>query len=149
MKVKFTEGERDLGSVNIKNVEPTGDVEQDFHNAMVALKDDNYEGFIDELNTLATDPKVAFLRDAIIDKFNSPDGVSVQFSKSSPMDIKNIHPTQFEVDMEKSLQFPLRDRPEMIDFAFSGKPIAIKNLPLIVAEVDGVFYIIDGHHRWS
>jgi len=92
---------------------------------------------------------VANLRDAIIDKFNSPDGVSVQFSNATEMDIRNIHPTQFEVDMEKSLAFPLEKRPEMIDMAFSGKPVIIKDTPLVVAEVDGVSYIIDGHHRWS
>ena len=138
-----------FGKTPISQVEPTGDVEQDFNNAMVALKDDNYEAFIEDLNTLATDPKIAYLRDAIIDKFNSPDGVSVQFSKAQPMDIKNIHPTQFEVDMEKSLNFPLNEKPQGIDDAFSGKPISIRNLPLVVAEVDGVFYIIDGHHRWS
>lgn len=65
------------------------------------------------------------------------------------MDIKNIHPTQFEVDMEKSLSFPLRDKPEGIKVAFSGKPVIIKNTPLVVTEVSGVYYIIDGHHRWS
>ena len=79
----------------------------------------------------------------------SSDGVSVQFSKATPMDIRNIHPTQFEVDMEKSLKFPLNERPEMVDQAFSGKPVIIKGLPLVVAEVDGTNYIIDGHHRWS
>ena len=138
-----------FGNSPINKVEPTGEVEQDFNNAMVALRDDNYEAFIADLNTLAKDPKVAQLRDAIIDKFNSPDGVRVQFTANHPMDIKNIHPTQFEVDMEKSLQFPLKDRPKMTDTVFSGKPIIIKGLPLVVAEVDGVSYIIDGHHRWS
>lgn len=139
----------DFGSGKINEVEPTGDVEQDFNNAMVALRDDNYEAFIEDLNTLAIDPKIEHLRDAIIEKFNSPDGVSVQFSKATAMDIRNIHPTQFEVDMEKSLKFPLKENPGGIDDAFSGKPICIRNIPLVVAEVDGVNYIIDGHHRWS
>lgn len=98
---------------------------------------------------LADDPKIAYLRDAIIDKFNSPDGLSVKFSGNVELPIKNIHPTQFEVDMEKSLKFPLKDKPEGIRNAFSGKPVIIKNTPLVVAEVDGVYYIIDGHHRWS
>ena len=138
-----------MGSTSVKDVKPTGDVDKDFNNAMVALRDDNYEGFIDELNTLASDPKVAFLRDAIIDKFNSPDGVEVKFTKPMDMDIRSIHPTQFEVDMEKSLKFPLKVNPGGIDEAFSGKPILIKGLPLVVAEVSGVYYIIDGHHRWS
>lgn len=116
---------------------------------MTALRDDNYEAFIADLNMLASDPKIAYLRDAIIDKFNSPDGLSVKFSGNVALPIKNIHPTQFEVDMEKSLKFPLKDMPQGIKNAFSGKPVLIKNTPLIVAKVDGVYYIIDGHHRWS
>lgn len=78
MKVILKEKRKtDFGGKRINEIEPTGDTERDFHNAMVALRDDNYEAFIDDLNTLATDQKVANLRDAIIDKFNSPDGVSV------------------------------------------------------------------------
>ena len=56
----------DFGGKPINQVKPTGDVEQDFNNAMVALKDDNYEAFIKDLNTLAIDPKVEALRDAIV-----------------------------------------------------------------------------------
>ena len=133
----------------ITEIEPTGDVDQDFNNAMTALRDDNYETFIADLNTLASDPKIAHLRDAIIEKFNSPDGLSVEFSGNVAMPIRNIHPTQFEVDMEKSLAYPLKKKPEGIKVAFSGKPVLIANTPLVVAEVDGVNYIIDGHHRWS
>ena len=138
-----------FGSNDLEDINPTGDVEQDFNNAMVALRDDNYEAFVKDLNTLASDQKIEFLRDAIIDQFNSPSGVKVFFSKNQPLSIGSMHPTQHEVDMEKSLEFPLKTRPEMIDIAFSGKPISIKNLPLVVAEVDGTYYIIDGHHRWS
>ena len=140
---------RSFGDQSIKDIEPTGDVDQDFDNAMTALRDDNYEAFIADLNTLATDSKIAKLRDAIIEKFNSPDGLSVEFSGKVAMDIKNIHPTQFEVDMEKSLAYPLKKKPEGIKVAFSGQPVLIANTPLVVAEVDGVNYIIDGHHRWS
>jgi hypothetical protein len=43
----------------------------------------------------------------------------------------------------------LKDKPEGIRNAFSGKPVLIKDTPLVVAEVDGIYYIIDGHHRWS
>jgi hypothetical protein len=148
--IKETNDEpRSFGDTAIKDIEPTGDVEQDFDAAMTALRDDNYEAFIADLNTLATDSKIAKLRDAIIEKFNSPDGLSVEFSGKIAMDIKNIHPTQFEVDMEKSLAYPLKKKPEGIKVAFSGQPVLIANTPLVVAEVDGVNYIIDGHHRWS
>ena len=115
MVLKFLKEDKaispNFGDSSIDKVEPVGDVEQDFNNAMVALRDDNYEAFIADLNTLATDPKVEKLRDAIVEKFNSPDGVSVQFTKNVPLEIKNIHPTQFEVDMEKSLAYPLKKNP--------------------------------------
>ena len=139
----------DFGGNRIGEIEPTGDKEQDFNKAMVALRDDNYEAFIDDLNTLAGDPKVKNLRDAIVDKFNSKDGVQVFFSSETDMPIRNIHPTQFEVDMEKSLSYPLQKKPAgMIDI-LSGNPVKINGLPLVVAEIDGTNYIIDGHHRWS
>lgn len=138
-----------FGAGKINEVEPTGNEDQDFNAAMTALRDDNYEAFIADLNLLASDSKIAYLRDAIIDKFNSPEGLNVKFSSPVNMKIKNIHPTQYEVDMEKSLKYPLHDKPEGIDTAFSGKPVIIKNTPLVVAEVDNIYYIIDGHHRWS
>jgi hypothetical protein len=56
MKVILKEKRKtDFGGKRINEIEPTGDTERDFHNAMVALQDDNYEAFIDDLNTLATD----------------------------------------------------------------------------------------------
>lgn len=139
----------DFGGNRIGELEPTGDTEQDFNNAMVALRDDNYEAFIDDLNTLAEDPKVKNLRDAIVDKFNSKDGVQVFFSNETEMPIRNIHPTQFEVDMEKSLSYPLHKKPACLIDYLSGKPVKINGLPLVVAEIEGMNYIIDGHHRWS
>ena len=96
----------DFGGEPIERIPQTGDTEQDFNKAMVALRDDNYEAFIADLNTLTSDPKVKNLRDAIVDKFNSNEGVQVFFSGETDMPIRNIHPTQFEVDMEKSLKFP-------------------------------------------
>ena len=61
----------DFGGEPIERIPQTGDTEQDFNKAMVALRDDNYEAFIADLNTLTSDPKVKNLRDAIVDKFNS------------------------------------------------------------------------------
>lgn len=139
-----------FGGDRLSEVKPTGDKEQDFNNAMVALRDDNYEAFIADLNTLTSDPKVKNLRDAIVDKFNSKDGVQVFFSNETEMPIRNIHPTQFEVDMEKSLKFPLKEKPAgIVDILAGKKALKLAGLPLVVAEIEGVNYIIDGHHRWS
>lgn len=145
-----TRQQPDFGGNRIGEIQQTGDKEQDFNNAMVALRDDNYEAFIDDLNTLTGDPKVKNLRDAIVDKFNSKDGVQVFFSSETAMPIRNIHPTQFEVDMEKSLSYPLQKKPAgLVDILAGEKPLKLAGLPLVVAEIEGTNYIIDGHHRWS
>ena len=140
----------DFGGEPIERIPQTGDTEQDFNKAMVALRDDNYEAFIADLNTLTSDPKVKNLRDAIVDKFNSNEGVQVFFSGETDMPIRNIHPTQFEVDMEKSLKFPLKEKPAgIVDILAGKKALKLAGRPLVVAEIEGVNYIIDGHHRWS
>lgn len=140
----------DFGGEPIEKIPQTGDTEQDFNKAMVALRDDNYEAFIADLNTLTSDPKVKNLRDAIVDKFNSNEGVQVFFSGETAMPIRNIHPTQFEVDMEKSLKFPLKEKPAgIVDILAGKKALKLAGRPLVVAEIEGVNYIIDGHHRWS
>ncbi len=151
MKTTLKKGRHqpDFGGERIGEIEPTGDKEHDFNKAMVVLRDDNYEAFIEDLNTLANDPKVKNLRDAIVDNFNSKDGVQVFFSNETEMPIRNIHPTQFEVDMEKSLSYPLAKKPAGIVDILSGKPVKLAGLPLVVAEIEGTNYIIDGHHRWS
>jgi len=150
MKMNEKRQKPDFGGKPINRIQQTGDVEQDFNNAMVALRDDNYEAFIADLNTLAQDPKVKNLRDAIVDKFNSKDGVQVFFSSETAMPIRNIHPTQFEVDMEKSLSYPLQKKPAgLVDILAGEKPLKLAGLPLVVAEIEGTNYIIDGHHRWS
>lgn len=49
MKVILSEGKRkapNFGAKKIDEVPATGDSEKDFNNAMVALRDDNYEAFI-------------------------------------------------------------------------------------------------------
>ena len=140
----------DFGGEPIERIPQTGDTEQDFNKAMVALRDDDYEAFIADLNTLTSDPKVKNLRDAIVDKFNSSEGVQVFFSGETDMPIRNIHPTQFEVDMEKSLKFPLKEKPAgIVDILAGKKALKLAGRPLVVAEIEGVNYIIDGHHRWS
>ena len=152
--IQFNEGPSrtpDFGAKSMKDVQQTGDLQKDFNLGMTVLNDDNYEAFVRDLNTLASDTKVKNIKDAIL-KLYEQEGqgkVEVQFSAETDLVIKNFHPTQYEVDINKSLQRPLKKTPEQAGDPFSGKPIKINNTPLVVTEIDNTIYIIDGHHRWS
>lgn len=60
--------------------------------------------------------------------------------------VADLVPTQNEIDLAKSLQFPLRD-PEQLARFFAGGVIEPFGNPVVTSD-DGT-YIVDGHHRWS
>lgn len=60
--------------------------------------------------------------------------------------VATLIPTQNEIDMKKSLKFPLQD-PASLSTYFTGGVIQPFENPIVTAD-DGT-YIIDGHHRWS
>ena len=59
--------------------------------------------------------------------------------------VKSLIPTQNEIDIKKSLDFPLKSGQSMAAY-LSGGPVA-PNGPIITS--GGGKYIIDGHRRWS
>lgn len=61
-------------------------------------------------------------------------------------DVATLVPTQNEIDLAKSLKFPLRDPVQLATF-FAGGTITPFGNPVITSD-DGT-YIVDGHHRWS
>lgn len=149
-----SDGTRDFGKNKVEDITPSDNAEENFAKTMTALTDDNYEAFVDDLNKLADDPKLEALKKAVVDNFNKKEGkkggqrFAIKFGDAD-LKIKNIHPTQHEVDMEKSLAFPLKKNPAGIKDAFSGKPIIINKTPIVAAKIGSTYYIIDGHHRWS
>ncbi|WP_328362799.1 ParB/Srx family N-terminal domain-containing protein [Mycobacterium sp. NBC_00419] len=66
--------------------------------------------------------------------------------KSITVQVADLIPTQNEIDLKKSLKFPLQD-PASLTTYFSGGVIQPFGNPIVTA--DGGAYIIDGHHRWS
>lgn len=71
---------------------------------------------------------------------------------SDPVEVsaRLLLPTQNEIDFNQSLAFPLKNPPTKTfekqgNFSFENSP---KNA-LLIAEIGGKNYIIDGHHRWS
>jgi len=103
------------------------------------LKDD-YAKFIKELGVNVKDPK---FRSAIrsLSSNNKVNHEKINVPVSYPL------PTQNEVDVEKSLKFPLTNFDSAKQFLFCKQPIKIAGLS-IVTSANGK-YVIDGHHRWS
>jgi hypothetical protein len=96
----------------------------------------NYSGFVSALGKFASDPKFRqFIKDT--DETKS----SVQMTA---IPVKNLSPTQNEIDVDGSLAFPLT-KPDAAAFALKGGSVKIK-APIIA--FNGKF-IVDGHHRWS
>lgn len=61
-------------------------------------------------------------------------------------DVATLIPTQNEIDLAKSLKFPLRDPDQLATF-FAGGVITPFGNPVVTS--DNGAYIVDGHHRWS
>jgi hypothetical protein len=61
-------------------------------------------------------------------------------------DVATLVPTQNEIDLAKSLQFPLQS-PSQLETFFAGGVITPFGGRVVTSD-DGS-YIVDGHHRWS
>lgn len=100
-----------------------------------------YEEFVTNLGQLAKDSKIlAVLRAGAGDGEPNDEVVGI---KKIAIEVKNLIPTQNEIDMDKSLKFPLSNLKSFQ--ACFNSPVTIK-VPIVTAEGK---YVIDGHHRWS
>lgn len=103
-----------------------------------------YDVFVKELGQNIDDPKfLAALNagDRVLDK--------VEFDHNAEYRVCDLIPTQNEIDVDKSLKYPLlKESEETLEKYLEGKggPFAPGGSPIITA---GGKYIIDGHHRWS
>lgn len=78
------------------------------------------------------------------------DNDKITISEPKPVQAVSLLPTQNEIDFTQSLSFPLENPPTKTfekqgNYSFQDSP---KNA-LLIAEIGGKNYIIDGHHRWS
>lgn len=97
--------------------------------------------FVSGLSAAIKDPKVQkFLLMAKEDGVSDDDQITVQ---EGEVQVVSLIPTQNEVFLEKSLEWPLAKQPKnVVDYIQTGKG----SMPAIVVSGN---YIIDGHHRWS
>lgn len=114
---------------------------QQFHKAV----NSDYEHFVIALKNWVGDPKIeGFLKTALKDGSINEDGGKFKINN---VDIQCSHliPTQSEIDIKKSLSYPLTDV-ATAKSCLDGKSVVIGGGPILTFNNR---YIIDGHHRWS
>ena len=106
--------------------------------------DSNYASFVQTLAGNASDPKVqAFIKAGKLDNDDNDDKFSFG---STSLAVAGLIPTQNEIDVEKSLSWPLKKASTFLNYAKgAGKSFTLGS-PIVT--YNGT-YIIDGHHRWS
>jgi hypothetical protein len=99
----------------------------------------DYSLFVKELGDNIKDPKFKNAIKSLSDKH------PINFRTVAPV-VGNLKPTQNEIDVDKSLKFPLTNA-QSAAICLKGGLIAVAGKRIITAG-DGK-YIVDGHHRWS
>ena len=102
------------------------------------LKSD-YTTFVQKLGQNINDPKFKEAIKTAADK----DPI-----KTSDIDapVKNLKPSQNEIDVDKSLKYPLTDTTSA-ESLLKGGTVAIAGKKIVTG--GGGKFIVDGHHRWS
>lgn len=104
-----------------------------------------YAKFATDLEKVAADPKIqAVLNHGLQD--GKPEDEKVNVKEGLMVPVKNLKPTQNEIDMGKSLFYPLQDAASIVKIMKGEVKTAGKN-PIVTGN-NGTL-ILDGHHRWS
>jgi len=108
----------------------------------------DYSKFIEWLKMYADDSRLA---NVILTGNKDGDPVDDAF-KAETVDIpvQKLKPTQKEIGIPDSLEYPLKKNPEAIRGLLSNTPFVVikngKSDPIITLNGS---YVLDGHHRWS
>lgn len=102
--------------------------------------------YVDYLNKMLDDPDA---KAVLLNAFLNADDDAYEFTgKMINLDVTKLHPTQSEIDVDKSLGFPFKSEKTAkmsMDNFFSGSTVV---MPFPLITFNGQF-IVDGHHRWS
>tara|TARA_R110002051_G_scaffold288105_1_gene350850 strand:- start:224 stop:1051 length:828 start_codon:yes stop_codon:yes gene_type:complete len=102
-----------------------------------------YESFVTDLSDEAGDSKVrATIQAGLQDGDIHDDKIDI---KEVSIPVKNLRPTQNEIDIGKSLNFPLEKNASQLKDFLTGNNVEIVS-PIITLNQK---WVIDGHHRWS
>jgi hypothetical protein len=99
----------------------------------------DYPTFVQKLGDNIKDPKFQAAIKSIADKH------PIKVKEIAPPVIK-LSPTQNEIDVDKSLKFPLTNAQSAAE-CLKGGAVAIAGKKIVTG--GGGTFIIDGHHRWS
>lgn len=142
--VNFNEGRKTM-KITVKETRIHETDNQDFDKEIKDLKSNKeMPDLVNALNNL-TEDQLDLL------ELGFGDGELATEMDTVEMDIKakDLLPTQNEIDVGKSLSNQINGKnPDMIKTILNGGPVTI-NLPLVVYDYNGEYYIVDGHHRWS
>ena len=105
---------------------------------------DDYTKFVKSLGKLADDPKImTVLSSGLFDGKRKDEAFGM---KVKTVPVKDLVPTQNEIDVDKSLSLSLSAKfPETLQSMLKGKDVEIV-APIVVLNDK---FILDGHHRWS
>jgi hypothetical protein len=118
-------------------------VGDDFKTTYENAVEGDYTDFVNQLKGWAGDPKVReFLKSGQQDGLSSEEKFTVS---GGSIKCSQLIPTQNEIDLNKSLDYPLKDA-NCCKTYLEGNNISIGGAPIITFNGR---YIIDGHHRWS
>jgi hypothetical protein len=99
----------------------------------------DYSLFVKELGDNIKDPKFINAIKSLSNEY------PLNFKTAAPV-VGDLKPTQNEIDVDKSLKFPLTNA-ESAKTCLKGGLIAVAGKRIITGGVGS--FIIDGHHRWS
>jgi len=109
--------------------------------------DMDYVQFVKTLGANAADKKVrAFIAAGLKDTAGEADDMFT-FGAANYYPVAKLRPTQSEIDVNKSLKFPMAEEPKaFIPYLKNpGGDYTIKG-PIVIYNEE---FVIDGHHRWS
>ena len=111
--------------------------------------DESLGDYVDQLNDMLADKDA---KQILIKAFgNAKHGYKFKArgNKLQAIPVRNLHPTQSEIDVDKSLGFPFKKGVKVAKLNgeryYGKKPVSMP-FPLITFNGE---YILDGHHRWS
>ena len=146
-KLNITNPTKKLSFLNESDEDVTQLSTSDMKSISITLKslyDSDLPDFVSGLRTIISDPKVQqFLKSAKHDGNLTDDNISID-ETAKLVNVNTLKPTQNEVFLDKSIEYPMQKNPDQIrNFILDKKH---EGMPAIVTSGG---YVIDGHHRWS
>ncbi len=114
-------------------------VDPETENELKDILKADYPTFVQKLGDNISDPKFQQAIKAVADK------TPIKTTDLAPS-VKDLKPTQNEIDVDKSLKFPLTNA-QSADVCLKGGTVSIAGKKIVTG--GGGKFIIDGHHRWS